>query len=242
MEMKIAKESSSQKDTWFRKDGFTSTLTVPATPNSSLAEMVRQNLNKSRQPEGTRTKVIEDGGKDTKAGLVKSNQFPRVRCDRDQCILCIQQHEQKQIQCDKGNVGYEYTCTRCPTKSVYVGESSRTVFTRIGEHMADYRAAAYARLPPQLDVVPPVGAGFQKKKVKSCMWEHTRDVHEGVVGAEGGIRDYKIEVTGTFTKCLPRQVDEDIRMQHYEAAGGVLLNSKHEYYTPKSVQTIFRQQ
>ena len=74
------------------------------------------------------------------------------------------------------------------------------------------------------------------------MWEHTRDVHEGMVGAEGGIHDYTIEVTGTFTKCLPRQVDEDVRMQHHEEAGRVLLNSKHEYYTPKSVQTIFRQQ
>ena len=49
------------------------------------------------------------------------------------------------------------------------------MFTRISEHVADYRAAASARLPAQLD--------------------------EGVVGAEGGIRDYKIEVTGTFTNA-----------------------------------------
>ena len=242
MEMKQVTEISSQKDTWFRRDGFTSTLTVPATPNSSLANKVRENLVKSRQPEGTKTKVIEDGGKETKAGIVKSNQFPRINCSREQCVLCIQQYDQKKIQCDKSNVGYEYTCSRCPTKSVYVGESSRTVFTRISEHVADYRAAASARLPAQLDVLPTTGTGFQKKRIKSCMWEHTRDVHEGVVGAEGGIHDYKIEVTGTFTKCLPRQVDEDVRMQHHEAAGGVLLNSKHEYYTPKSVQTIFRQQ
>ena len=74
---------------------------------------------------------------------VKSNQFPRPTCDRDQCVLCKQQNgSQKKTVCDKGNVGYEYTCTRCPTKSVYVGESSRTAFTRLGEHMADYRAAA----------------------------------------------------------------------------------------------------
>ena len=74
------------------------------------------------------------------------------------------------------------------------------------------------------------------------MWEHTRDVHGGVVGAEGGDSDYKVEVTGSFTKCLQRQVDEDIRMQQYEANGAILLNSKHEYYTPKSVQPDFRQQ
>ena len=63
------------------------------------------------------------------------------------------------------------------------------MFTRISEHVADYRSAASARLPAQLDVLdvlPTTGTGFQKKRIKSCMWEHTRDVHEGVVGAEGG--------------------------------------------------------
>ena len=38
-----------------------------------------------------------------------------------------------------------------------------------------------------------------------------------------------------------RQVDEDYRIQEYEAGGGVLLKTKHEYYTPKSVHTVFRQ-
>ena len=47
------------------------------------------------------------------------------------------------------------------------------------------------------------------------MWDHTIDVHAGDVGAEGGDSEYKVEVTGTFTKCLQRQVDEDIRMQQY---------------------------
>ena len=118
--------------------------------------------------------------------------------------------------CDKGNVGYEYTCTRCPTKSVYVGESSRTAFTRLGEHMADYRAAASAGLPAQINGFQPGVPGSQLKiRIKSCMWEHTRDVHGGVVVAEGGASDYKVEVTGTFTKCLQRQVEEDIRMQQY---------------------------
>ena len=53
--------------------------------------------------------------------------------------------------------------------------------------------------------------------------------------------DFKVKVSGSFSKCLQRQVDEDIRMQEYEASGGILLNSKYEYYTPKSVQTIFHQ-
>ena len=151
--------------------------------------------------------------------------------------------KRERLKCDKGNIGYEYKCSRCPTTTVYVGETSRTAFTRLGEHLGDYRAAAAGRLPAQPDVQPQGGAGFnQKKRIKSAMWEHTRDIHDGVVGAEEGVNDYLVKVTGTFTRCLPRQVDEDFRMQEYEARGDILMNSKHEYYTPKSVHPVFRQQ
>ena len=74
------------------------------------------------------------------------------------------------------------------------------------------------------------------------MWEHTRDCHEGFVGESGGARDYKFKVSGKFLKCLYRQVDEDVRMQQFEKRGGALLNSKYEYFMPKSVQPVFRQQ
>ena len=67
------------------------------------------------------------------------------------------------------------------------------------------------------------------------IWEHTRDCHAWVVGRGGGMEDYKVKVAQKFQKCLYRQVDEDVRMQEFETDGGVLLNSKYEYYTPKSV-------
>ena len=111
------------------------------------------------------------------------------------------------------------------------------------EHQEDYRSAAAALLPAQVPVLPPGGIGYpEKKRVKSCMWKHTRDFHRGVVGYDWGINDYKMKVAGSFNKCLPRQVDEDIRMQEYEAANSKLLNTKHEYYTPKSIQPVFHQQ
>ena len=73
------------------------------------------------------------------------------------------------------------------------------------------------------------------------MWEHVRDNHGGVVGENSGINDFRMNVRGRFTKCLDRQVDEDLRMQEFEGGGGVILNSKCEYYTPKSIQPVFRQ-
>ena len=68
------------------------------------------------------------------------------------------------IYCDKGNIGYEYECTRCPDKAVYVGETSRTAFTRLTEHLEDYRSAAAALLPAQVPVLPPGGIGYPEKK------------------------------------------------------------------------------
>ena len=98
--------------------------------------------------------------------------------------------------------------------------------------MADYRSAARDRLPAQGGVT----LGETLKNVKSWMWEHCRDNHGGVVRENNGINDFRMKVTGRFTKCLDRQVDEDLRMQEFEGGGGVILNSKCEYYTPKSIQ------
>ena len=67
-------------------------------------------------------------------------------------------------------------------------------------------------------------------------------MHDGIVGQNEGMSDYKVKVVGKYQKCLYRQVDEDVRMQQNEACGDILLNSKYEYYMPKSVQPVFRQQ
>ena len=37
------------KDTWFRRGGYTGTLSVPSTPGGKLAAMVEENLKKGRQ-------------------------------------------------------------------------------------------------------------------------------------------------------------------------------------------------
>ena len=76
---------------------------------------------------------------------------------------------------------------------------------------------------------------------KSWMWEHVRDIHAGHVGVDDGVQDFEFQITNKFQKCLPRQVDEDIRMRMGSQEGCVLLNSKNEYYTPKSVELVFKQ-
>ena len=201
--------------------------------------MVKTNLKKCCQPDGTKTKVVEGNGTKTGHFLVKTNQFPREVCHRDDCVFCTQGgRSDRKSMCDKSSVGYEGQCMRCVDRPhVYVGETSKTGYTRSKEHLGDYRAAFAAKLPP------PVTANNIKEKrpPKSWMWEHTRDVHQGQIGEMGCQFDYKFTVKNKFTKCLQRQVDEDIRMQLREIEGSTLLNSKNEYFTPKSVQLIYKQ-
>ena len=78
--------------------------------------------------------------------------------------------------------------------------------------------------------------------MKSWMWEHSRDCHGGQVGERGGITDYNFRVTGVFKKCLDRQIDEGLRITACETQGGVLLNSKNKFFTPRIVLPVFRQQ
>ena len=196
------------------------------------------------------TKVIEDGGVSSRVGLVKTNQFPSDQCERGDCVLCVQRGGEGHVSnCWLNNVGYEGQCARCPEMQVYVGESSRTAYTRIREHFENYRAAATARLPALEQNANRVVCGKKrcvdlkqcKCNVKSWMWEHSRDHHGGVVGEKDGLNDYRMSVTKKFGKCINRQIYEDIRMQHCVKRGGTLLNSKNEYYTPKSVQVVFKQ-
>ena len=113
------------------------------------------------------------------------------------------------------------------------------------EHLANYSAASAAKLPPLPTVDGGVGGGGGARKQpgpKSFMWEHCRDCHDGVVGDEGGMGDYMFKVSGVFKKCLDRQVDEGLRIIECEKEGGKVLNSKNEWFTPKIVEAVFRQQ
>ena len=101
---------------------------VQPSPGGKLASIVEENLNKWRQPKGTKKKIVEGNGLRSSLGLIRSNQFPRVQCQRQDCHMCVQDNNNKGTLCDK--------CLRCvDTVCKYVGESSRTGFTRTREHM-----------------------------------------------------------------------------------------------------------
>ena len=159
------------------------------------------------------------------------------------------------------NVGYAYTCNRCEarrkeqtengvpehqtTMFLYIGETSRTAFTRNLQHLEKYRAGGRgARSANEQD-----GGTF--------MWSHARDYHDGILGPNEGATDYTMKLDGTFQDTLTRQVDEDVRMRMNgwgedevqsrrrenisTTPDCVLMNGNGAFYQPKSVHTVFRQ-
>ena len=50
-------------------------------------------------------------------------------------------------------------------------------------------------------------------------WEHCRNSHGGQLGHDGGIADFKFKVSGSFKKCMDRQIDEGLRISACEMDG-----------------------
>ena len=178
--------------------------------------------------------------------------------------MCLQ--EPSKGMCFKSSVGYIYSCNRCEQKRKeeidtgtpiedtteyrYVGETSRTAYTRHLQHLQKYRSKErnQDKRQPAQDQEDDGSGTF--------MWSHTRDCHGGSLGQEDGSKDYKLEIEGTFRDTMSRQIDEDVRMRGRgwgedcmtrqrrdipAAPKCVLMNGKSEYFKPKSIQTIFKQ-
>ena len=49
-------------------------------------------------------------------------------------------------------------------------------------------------------------------------------------------------MSGVFRNCLDRQVDKRFQILACDSETGVVLDSKNEWFTPRIVETVFRQQ
>ena len=123
-----------------------------------------------------------------------------IQCERGDCTTCTQEGEDLP-DCTTRGIVYELICRKCnpgatrpgPFKmanktvpSVYVGESSRSVYERAGEHWNAYR----------------------KRNSDSHIWKHHLVHHEGV-----GEPEMTFKVVGTFKSALSRQIFEAVRIR-----------------------------
>ena len=87
--------------------------------------------------------------------------------------------------------------------SVYIGETSRNLYTRGREHLDKYRST--------------------KRNKDSFIKKHQDEKHYGCEA------EFRAKVTGTFSDCLSRQVSEGV---HIRRSDKNILNSKSEWHQP----------
>ena len=199
---------------------------VPATEGGGLESRVEQVVGRVPGPNGQTLRVIERPGPAIKQLLTRNNPFPREGCQSVGCPLGGLECAEK---CYKESVAYDIRCRRCtdpevPSK-IYIGESARSLFTRMGGHIGDLKSH------------------MKSQSHKSWMGEHVREAHGGSWNKESPHEEWEFSLEGNFRKPLDREVNEFIRIRRAKCSGQAriqgertkvareVFNSKEEWYS-----------
>ena len=107
---------------------------------------------------------------------------------------------------------YEVKCSICEergSKSRYVGESARSFYERLGEHMYLFKQKKQG--------------DPEKNEASSALWLHSRDRHNG----EMRTTDWTTKILSSHRTALNRQVTEAMIISNEGL--DILLNSKNEF-------------
>ena len=190
-----ARNKRESKTNWFRgkNDSKSSTVMfVPATPNSTLAKQFAKIISETE----INVKVVERAGENLKSKLQKSNPFPDKSCSDNECILC---KDNKNSNCRRNNVTYEIKCDIC--SDLYIGETSRNLYTRLHEHTHEYT----------------------HKTDKSALNRHAMVKHNDLNQQP----TFTAKVTGVYKDALTRKVAEAVKIN--DTPTPKLINTKAEF-------------
>ena len=126
------KEKRAKKENWYKKGGYESVVFIPATPNGELKKRMTEKIKNSR----VKLKVVEKNNTTMKK-LFQKARLDRVPCADDSCNIC---KTDEKYMCRQESVTYEIKCQGCG--DIYIGETSRTAYTRVSEHMTAYEDKA----------------------------------------------------------------------------------------------------
>ena len=152
------KEKEQKKKNWYKKGGYESVIFVPATPGSVLKKSLDDDIRAS----GVKIKLVERAGENLKQILQRSDPFKERCCNRENCLVCS---TGGRGPCSAFGVTYEIECKECEQK--YVGETSRSAYTRGKEHLRDMDSGS----------------------TQSVLERHSKEKHHGLVP------DFKMNVT-----------------------------------------------
>ena len=161
---------------------------VPATPGSQLKNRYMREIKEA----GFKIKVVEQSGVTLKRVLQRSDTFREKQCNNFDCLVCSTGGKGS---CRSTGVTYELVCQVCHHK--YIGETSRTVYTRGKEHLR----------------------ALEKREESSVLWRHSCNNHGG------DIPGFTMNVTGTFhNDVMLRQITESVQIN--QVGEGQLINTK----------------
>merc|ERR1711888_575881 len=141
------------------------------------------------------------GGRTVRDLLSRPSIFGGEGCGRPNCGACSS--AAKPVNCRKRGILYQTSCEECKVdgreQAVYVGESARSGFERMGEHWAD-----------------------------AVCGRKDSHIHKHWVNRHGGRQTmFSFEILNFFSSALERQVGEAVRILMTGAER--ILNSKGEY-------------
>ena len=196
-------EKETKKHEWAKKGGHIAPIFVPSTPDSELLKAMRQ-IAKEEGKQGVRFNIIETGGITMKRSLQRSNPTATPGCQKEDCMCCAEGRG-KGGQCHRTNVNYQIECKLCPEdkKFIYIGETSRNLYTRMGEHSKDR----------------------ERNEEGSFMTKHLEQYHNG----EGDGKDFSARVTHVNRDCLTRQIREGVLIKNRKIN---IMNTKSEWHQP----------
>ena len=190
-------------------------LFVEQTPQGELAKRLRGRIVELQKLLGFNIKVVERAGSTMKGKFPLNALWEGSQCPREDCVTC-QQGAEFLPSCTRRNILYENFCGACnpsaakkgPVKevkegppSVYIGESSRSLYERSREHHAQLRSGAE----------------------DSHMRKHVEEHH-----APGEQVKWFMRPVSYHRTALRRQIAEAVRIRRRGGEGAV-LNSKSEY-------------
>jgi hypothetical protein len=224
------KGGRSTKADWFRKGGATSVLNVPATEGGVLAARATEVFQQYTSPAGLRPRVQERPGPSVLSVLKRTNPFPKDTCGRALCPW-LARGEDCSHRCYRESLCYVAFCKQCRaqpaeqlaggTEQAYIGETSRSVVTRIRDHISDYRQTmtkVRARGGARARRVGASQPGGEEQETSSWMADHVMERHNGN-HSEDPNTDFEFHTARSFSKVLDRQVAEALMIEIAQKKG-----------------------
>ena len=207
------KKSKDDKEQVKEQIEYKSVLFIENTEGGEFLTRMKELTRRLSSSLGFGIKVVERCGSSLRSRFPLSTLWEGNQCGRKDCTTCTQGAE-KIPQCTKTSVVYENICQKCNKEaggkkelesvvedSIYIGESSRSIYERSKEHWEDWRS----------------------RSSKSHILKHQELAHEG---AEDPL--FIMRTVRFFRTALSRQVGEAVRIMRRGGACSI-LNSKSEY-------------